>query len=96
MMLLKNRIPILLFLYWGLYQMFTIDLLDYLALKAEAPPLSELRRDIYKWKLKDILEKISLEQCSEREWLDTARYLTGRTCSTVEEARDVLLRWTDA
>ena len=77
------------------YQMFSIDLLEYLTWKTGYFCMSDLRGEIHKRKLKHILEQAPPEQCSRKEWINAAPYVAGQVCTTAEEARSALLQWTN-
>lgn len=69
--------------------MCVFSLLDYLTYKLGLMYLSDLRQPekAREEKLKDILfRKISLEDFSEKDWVDAAEYLTGQKCFCREDA----------
>lgn len=73
-----------------------ISLVDYLAYKLDLTYISDLRFDIdlSREKLKYLLEtRISLEDFSERDWLDACEYIAGEKRNSKEEAREHLFRY---
>lgn len=76
-----------------------ISLIDYLAYKLKLDYVSDLNRlsAEQKGRLRYLLEtKIEPDEVTESEWLDACQYISGKKCSSKEDARSCLLSFLSA